>query len=141
MGTTAYINAKIAESELTVQLLKKNMGFVTPNAEDPTLPAAIAAKLHVTTIGLALHAPSPAKSDAIIRNAASCAMSLVLPVHKIVPGLALIEDSARYLVQFLAIFSHVLNVVQSFWPVGIDVLPFVEKFVQMQRTVRHAPAT
>ena len=84
----------------------------------------------------ALFARNPAKSAAIIRNAASYVMSLVRHVLRIVPGLVHIADGVRYHVQCPVIYYHAQSAVQRCWLVGIDVRPFVGRSVQALRIVR-----
>ncbi|TVY42865.1 E3 ubiquitin-protein ligase rnf213-alpha [Lachnellula subtilissima] len=88
------------------------MGFATPNVEDHTLLATIAAKPNATTTSPVLRAPIAAKSVALIRNVASCATNLVFPAQKTVPGLALTGDNAPCLVQSLATFCHAQSAVE-----------------------------
>jgi hypothetical protein len=95
VDTTARILAKIAISGLAVRLLRIYMEFVTLSVEDHTRPAVIAAKLHATATPPVLFARDPAKSVAIIRNAASYVMSLVHHVLRIVLGLFHIEGDVR----------------------------------------------
>jgi len=112
-GTTVHIVAKIAESDLKVSLLKRNMGFVTRRVEDPILPVATVAKINATTTSPVLHVPSLAKLVAIIQIVASCAMSRAFLVQKIVPGPALIGDNVHYLVQFLATYCRAQSAVKT----------------------------
>jgi hypothetical protein len=112
------------------------MEFVTPSVEDHTRPAVIAAKLHAMATCPVLFARNPAKSAAIIRNAASYVMSLAHHVLRIVPGLVHIADGVRYHVQCPVICYHAQSAVQRCWLVGIDVRPFVGRSVQVLRIVR-----
>ena len=112
------------------------MEFATPSVEDYTRPAVIAAKLHAIATCPVLSARNPAKSAAIIRNAANYIMSLAHHVLRIVPGLVHIADGARYHVQCLVICYHTQSAVQRYWLVGIDVRPFVGRSVQVLYIVR-----
>ncbi|OAF56720.1 hypothetical protein VC83_07215 [Pseudogymnoascus destructans] len=112
------------------------MESVIPNVEDHTRPAVIAAKLHAMVICPVLFAQSHAKLAAIIRNAASYAMSHAHHVPKIVHGLVHIVDGAHYHVQFLVICYHAQSAVQRYWPVGTDVHPFVGRSAEMLRIAR-----
>lgn len=90
------------------------MEFVIPNVEDHTRPAVIAAKLRAMATCRALFAQNHAKLAAIIRNAASFAMSHAHHVRKIVPGLAHIVEGVHYHVLFLAICCHAQSAVQRY---------------------------
>jgi hypothetical protein len=121
---------------LTVSLLRRYMEFVTPSAEGHTRPAVIAARLHAMATCPVLFARNPAKSAAIIRNAANYVMSLAHHVLRIVPGLVHIADGVRYHVQCPVICYHAQSAVQRCWLVDIDVCPFVGRSVQVLRIVR-----
>ena len=112
------------------------MEFATPAVEDHTRPAVIAAKLHAMATCPVLSARNPAKSAAIIRNAANYVMSLAHHVLRIVPGLVHIADGVRYHVRCPVTCYRAQSVVQRYWLVGIDVHPFVGRPVQMLHFVR-----
>ena len=112
------------------------MEFVTPSVEDHTRLAVIAAKLHATATCPVLFARNPAKSAAIIRNVASCAMSLAYLVPRIVPGLVHIADGVHYHVQCPVICYHAQSAVQKCCLVGINVRLFVGRSVEVLRIVR-----
>lgn len=133
---TARILAKIALSELKGGFREKIIEFVTLSVEDHTPLAVIAAKLHAMGTSPVLLAPNPAKSAAIIQNAASCAMSLAYHVPRTVPGLVHISDAVRYHVQCPVICYHAQSAVQRCCLVDINVPLFVGRFVQMFRIVR-----
>ena len=112
------------------------MEFATPSVEGHTRPAVIAAKLPAMATCPALFARNPAKSAAIIRNAASYVMSLAHHVLRFAPGIVHIADGARYRVQCPVICYHAHCAVQRSWLVGIDVPQFVGRSVQMLRIVK-----
>ncbi len=116
------------------------MEFATPSVEDHTRPAVIAAKLHAMAICPVLFARNSAKSAAIIRNAASYAMSLAHHVLRIVPGLVHIADGVHYHVQCPVICYHAQSAAKKCWLVGIDVRPFVGRFVEVLCIVRFVRA-
>src|SRR6266702_2852081 len=112
------------------------MEFVTPSVEDHSRLAVIAAKLHAMVTCPVLFARNPAKSAAIIRNAASYVTSLAHHVLRIVPGLVHIADGVHYHVQCPVICYHAQSAVQRYWLVGIDVRPFVGRSVEVLSIVR-----
>ena len=112
------------------------MEFATPSVEDHTRPAVIAAKLHAMATCSVLFARNPAKSAAIIRNAASYVTNLAYHVPRIVLGLVHIADGARYHVQCPVIYYHAQSAVRRCWLVGIDVHPFVGSSVQVLHSAR-----
>ena len=112
------------------------MEFATPAVEDHTRPAVIAAKLHAMATCPVLFARNPAKSAAIIRNAASYVTNLAYHVPRIVLGLVHIADGARYHVQCPVICYHAQSAVQRCWLVGINVRPFVGRSVQVLHIAR-----
>lgn len=112
------------------------MEFVIPSMEDHTRPAVIAVKLHAMATCPVLFARNPAKSAAIIRNAASYVMSLAHHVLRIVPGLVHMADGVRYHMQCPVICYHARSAVQRCWLVGIDVRLFMGRSVQVLRIVR-----
>ena len=112
------------------------MEFTTPSVEDHTRLAVIAAKLHAMATCPVLFARIPAKSAAIIRNAANYVMSLAHHVLRIVLGLVHIADGARYYVPCPVICYYAQSAVQRCWLVDIDVRPFVGRSVQVMYIVR-----
>lgn len=83
-----------------------------------------------------LLARNPAKSAAIIRNAASYVMSLAYRVLRTAPGLVHIVDGAHYHVRCPVIYYHAQSAVQRHYLVGINVRPFAGRSVQLLRIVR-----
>jgi hypothetical protein len=69
-------------------------------------PAVIAAKLHAMATSPVLFAHNLAKLGAIIRNVASCVMSLARHGLRIVLGLAYIASDAHDYVQCLVIYYY-----------------------------------
>jgi hypothetical protein len=112
------------------------MEFATPSVDGHTQPVVTAVELHAMATCPVLYARNVAKSAAVIRNATSCVMSLARHVLRIVPGLVHTADGVNYHVRCPVICCHVQSAVQRCWPVGIDVRPFVGRFVQVLRIVR-----
>jgi len=128
--------AKTAIPELRVSALSQYMEFVAPSVEDRTRLVVIVAKTYATVTCPVLYARSPAKSAAIILNAANYAMNLVHHVRRTVLGLVHIVDGVPYHVQSLVTCYHVRNAVRDCWLADIDVPPFVGKTVQVSHIVR-----
>jgi len=91
-----YILVKTAISKLKTKLLKKNMEFITPSIKDYIQLAVITAKLYATAIYFVFFKQNPAKFVIIIRNIASCVISFIYHIPRIIPDLVHIADGIYY---------------------------------------------